>query len=419
MTNPVDDSFAPGDGGRKAALRLFSYAFLTSGSYLIARTLADGLFLGSLGPGALPLAMLMAACVVTPCSVFWTWASRRISMIRVVIVTRIALAVATSAVAWLLPARMESVALLWVLYLIAELRGCLNTIQLTTLLNETLPRSAHHLAPSVAAGAPLAGIATGLVIGLELGTVSYAQLLIGAAILDLASIIPLILRTGDSTEAREDGTAIETGEAEPVAPFESAIVRSLVILISVKVAVLTIASFEWKVAAATVFSHRDEDLSRYFALFYAVCDVVTLLIQFFAAGGLLRRYGIAVGLAALPVALGLCLLGGLLSVSSAALLFWMTCAKGADVLRRGLHDPTLMIIYGPIQAVRRRQVIGMVNGLLKPVMEAAVVFGIFAIGFLANRTESLFVVAAVLMPIWFASSVRTLSAYRASASVEE
>ena len=154
-----------------------------------------------------------------------------------------------------------------------------------------------------------------------------------------------------------------------------------------------------------------EYLSRYFASFYALCDAATLTLQLTVSGYVFRRFGISIGMAVLPVVLGVCLLGGLLSGAQTALLIWMTCAKGTDILRRGLHDPSLTMAYQPISTMRRRRVIGFVNGTLKPLIEAGVVLVIFAIGFLADRTSSLFFVAMLLIPVWSASCWRVLTAF--------
>lgn len=411
MLRLVTDLFTPGDGGRHAAYRLFAYSFLTSSSYMIARSLADGLFLGYLGPEVLPLAMLFAALVVTPATLAWTRLSGGSAIVRVIMLTRLLLASGTAALAWMLPGSDGSFLLLSLLYLVAELRACLNTIQFTTLLNETLSHTNRHLAAFVSAGAPLAGIVTGTVIGLELGEISYSQMLWAAVVLDSVATLPLLARSVNRVSAR--GLAEPRnmpGGADTAA--ENSLVRALMVMIAVKVAVLTIVGYEWKVAAATFFGGRKDDLARYFAVFYAICDAVTLAIQLLVSGHVIRRFGVSLGLAVLPIVLGISLFGGVLSDASTAVLIWMTCAKATDILRRGLHEPALMLTYRPIGVIRRRRVIGLVNGMLKPLMEAGVVLGVFVIAFLADRTASLFVVAVLLIPVWCVTCWRVLGAYR-------
>lgn len=411
MLRPLTDLFQLGDDVRHAAVRLFVYSFLTSSSYMILRSLGDGLFLGYIGPEALPLAMLAAAVVVTPLTLIWTRLSGHAAIVRVIVYTRVVLAIGTGTLAWLLPTSQGSFPILMSLYLIAELRACLNTIQFTTLLNETLSDANRHTAAFVCAGAPLAGIVTGAVIGLQLGVLSYAHLLWGAVLLDVLATLPLFARSVSQVSAEriaDDGESTD-GSGTGTRP---ALVRAMVAMIAAHVAVVTIVAYEWKVSAATFYGNKNEHLSRYFATFYALCDGVTLVVQLLVAGRLFRRFGIAVGLTVLPVALGTCLAGALLSVMPATWLIWMTCAKATDVLRRGLYDPSLTNLYRPIRAVRRRQVIGMVNGLLKPLMEAGVVVAIFTVDYVVNNTTPIFLVAVLLVPLWGAAGWRTLSAYR-------
>lgn len=412
MLRTLTDLFHLGDDVRHAAVRLFAYAFLTSSSYMILRSLADGLFLSYIGPDALPLAMLVAVVVVTPLTLIWTRLGGRAVIVRVILVTRLVLAAGTAALAWLLPSFEGSFPILLLLYLVAELRACLNTIQFTTLLNETLSHAHRHTAAFISAGAPLAGIVTGTVIGLELGVLSYAQLLWVAVVLDVLATLPLLSRSVNHASAERLAGESQTGADGDTDGTRAGLVRAMIVMIAMHVAVVTIVAYEWKVAAATYYGDYNQQLSRYFAAFYALCDTVTLLVQMLAAGRLFRRFGVAVGLTVLPVALGTCLAGALLTAMPIAWLIWMTCAKATDVLRRGLYDPSLTTLYRPISAVRRRRVIGMVNGFLKPLVEAGVVISIFTIDYVFDRTTPIFLVAVLLVPLWSAAGWRTLLAYR-------
>ena len=52
-------------------------------------------------------------------------------------------------------------------------------------------------------------------------------------------------------------------------------------------------------------------------------------------------------------------------------MFWcLTVARGCDVLRRGLTDTALNILYWPLGPTMRRQVIALNGGWVKPLTEA-------------------------------------------------
>ena len=48
----------------------------------------------------------------------------------------------------------------------------------------------------------------------------------------------------------------------------------------------------------------------------------------------------------------------------------MTLAKGCDALKRGVHDPSVHILYSPLPSELRHQVVTFVAGMVKPLSEA-------------------------------------------------
>ena len=71
-----------------------------------------------------------------------------------------------------------------------------------------------------------------------------------------------------------------------------------------------------------------------------------------------------------------------------------------------------------ISPLRRRQVVGVINGLLKPLTEAGVVVAIFTVDYVVGGTTPIFLAALPLVPLWGAAGRRTLRAYRTSAGGE-
>ena len=79
--------------------RLFLYSFLTSASYVTARTTGDSLMLSQLGPGFLPAMILISAAAVIVVMAVSVLLSRNTGIRRIIFVTRILLAMTTVALA--------------------------------------------------------------------------------------------------------------------------------------------------------------------------------------------------------------------------------------------------------------------------------------------------------------------------------
>jgi len=127
--------------------------------------------------------------------------------------------------------------------------------------------------------------------------------------------------------------------------------------------------FEWKSTTVAYYSAED-DLASFFGVFYAVTALLTGCLQLFVTSRFLARFGVQAGLASFPTSVTLALSAIFFAVKPTAIFWCLTLVRGCDVLRRGLTDTALNVLYWPLGPALRRQVIALNGGWVKPLTEA-------------------------------------------------
>ncbi len=357
---------------------LFVFSFLTASTYVFVRALAVSLFLARAGSENLPIAFAASALVVVAVSLLTRHFVKLVPTPLAASITWIVLAAVTVTMGFTLGSSHHSVVALSALYVFAEIRGCLNTVYGVTLANEAFADSdsKRHYA-IVASGAPVAGILVGVVLGFESSAVLLMPALCVIAALDIMTSITVWLlrsnhggRKSHVVSAQRLSREIERTQKAIPRRVYSQYQLHLAALVSLKIVVLTLIGYQWKVAAGNYFGSNESQLLAYFAIFYAVSDVLIVLLQWLVSGKLMDRVGIGVGLIGFPIAI---LAVGLIAFfvdTIVALLVVFTLGKGLNVLRRSLHDPGLSVAYSAIDHESRPESIVFVKGIVKPFAEA-------------------------------------------------
>ncbi len=403
---------------------LFLFAFGMSGAYVCARADADAMFLSRVGVERLPAMILVAASAVAIFSAVYSRLVVRASLRRVILVTHLLLASATIGLTLLIESGNKSAAIPESLYLLAELRGAIGSIQFATLLNEMFHRSAPAAVSGAAgAGSTLAGIVLG-------GTIGFLAAQFGAT--SVLFIIPALdvmagcvaIRCPSRVEAKSEDSLPAGGEDQspeanstegdsdasrdgndvprqsPLQMLKAApLARYLALIVCLKSIVVLLIEFEWKSSAGRHFLTED-DLASFFGVFYAGMFFLTGLLQLFGTARVLTRSGVRTGLAAFPGCIAVVLTGVLFS-SGAAMFWWLTFARGCDTVRRSVTDPAINILYWPLKPSVRRQVIAFNGGWVKPLSEAMT--AVLLIPLAAILTDQgLAGVVLVISAIWLA-----------------
>lgn len=388
---------------RANAVRLFLYGFGSAAAYILARTIADSAFLSHIGPDRLPPVLMLAAGVVALSSLIYGQFVRRFPVRLVVLLTLTAQAATSAAMPITMFHFADSVAVFAVVYLIAQVRGSLGTIQFATLIGEQFREGTQErVVGYIGFGATLAGITVGLMIGLVADDVNVESLMYLAAGIDLATMLPVMaLRSRASGDEQKplSGAGMPATDRRLRDALRSPYVLSIAGLVMVSVLAATLVEFQWKVTAASVLQRDEEQLAEYFGYFYGTVYLVTGLLQLFATSRVLQKRGVLVGLLAFPSAL--------LATTSAAwllsvdrLLLWtLTLSKGCDTLKRSMNDPSIQVVYSALDSDLRQQAITLVAGMAKPLAEALAGLALVAlVPWISTRQISLPVIGLIL--IW-------------------
>ena len=403
---PVSGMMAIPPADRPAALLLFVYAFGGAGGYVIARTVADSQFLSQIGPAKLPAMYLVAAGAVALASVLYGWCAQRCSLRRIVRWTLISYAVISLVLPMLMRNHPGSLVLLAGVYIFAQIRGAVGSVQFTTLLNEQFARGRQaNVFGVVGAGATTAGIVLGALVGWLAKHMATEDLMYLAAAMDLVAFAPvLFLRSGSGAAAGEPESERAFGsdalpqDARGAGGFRPplALIAGLVCL---AVLASTLVEFQWKVAAADSLARDNVRLTRFFGYYYAVVFLLTGMAQLILTGRIIRRLGLLPALMVLPLTLGLATVCTLVVSVQRIALWAITLAKGCDVLRRSLNDPAMQMLYAPMPKHTRRRAIAVAFGIVKPSSEALAAVGILlAVPSVAVREFSYIVL--VLAVLW-------------------
>lgn len=354
-------------------LKLFAYAFCMSGAYVGTRTVADAVFLARAGIERLPAMILITATGVALVTAVYLRFVKRLSLQRVIFVCHILLGIATLALAFGLRTGNKTVALSAGLYLLADLRGALGTIHFATLMNEMFRRSPPARETGVAsAGSTLAGILVGGAVGSLAAEVHAAGELFYIPCLDLAAgFIALRCRRSEADKNPDSPPAADDNQLGTWDLLkQTPLARYLVAMLCIKSVVVLLIEYEWKSASTLMFTQEDK-LAEYFGLFYSSLYLGTGFVQLFVTSRVLTRWGVRAGLVSFPLCVAL-VLSAVFLIPSPTTMFWgLTIARGCDVLRRGITDAAIHVMYWPLGPSNRRQLIVLNGGWVKPACEAA------------------------------------------------
>lgn len=363
--------------------KLFLYSLGIATSYVAARTVGDSLFLSGIGNDQLSLVYVMAGCSTAMVAALWYLATRKISVAAAIQFSGIGFAILTWGAWYLLPGMSSSFWLLAAIYLLAEVKGCINAINIVSALNTKLGGDASKSAwATIGIASPVAAVLMGSVLAVESTVFELRDWLLVIVVLDLLTgFMGFMLRRAPNVKdlLRAEQVSNRDRDLEPGKNYVSSqrFQKWIGILIGAKVIALTIVSFEWKSAVNTFFSGDSDQLVRYFGIYYGSIGLATIGLQVFLTTRLLSSRKFRVALLFMPVCL--LALAALFSLSPTllVLLIAATAAKSVDAWRRSVHDTTLNLLYTKIKRSKRRFAISLNTGLIKPISEVAAACLIF------------------------------------------
>ena len=363
----------------KAANRLLLNAMLLAASYISMRTVGDSLFLSRVGNESLAAVFVASGIATFALAALWHSITRRWSLSRALKVSTF-FSVGLTLACWAaLPYFHHSWLLLAAIYLLTELKGCVNSINVVAGTNEILGgHSSRQAWARIGLGAPLAAVVIGTLIGAESHLVSARTWLLLSVAFDLLALWPLrntarlvVQRTQTSgSDASEISVAKRTPRIRDGKYVKARSFRFWIgCLIAAKIVVLTFVAFRWKVSVNDYFAGSEQAITRYFGIFYACIGVLTLLVQLFITGRLLESRRIRLPILAMPLTLGAFSAVLMLGAGPLFMIVLLTLAKSSEVWRRSVQDTTLNLLYTRIKRPKRRSTISFSTAIVKPLAE--------------------------------------------------
>ena len=347
--------------GRRAALA-FASLMLVIAAYTTVKSVRDALFLAKFGITQLSfmaIGLALATGFIIAVYLRGTAGMKRNQLIwgtNLVIATSllaIRAGLVSSSLATLLP---------WVLYVWSSIFGVFIVMQFWLLANDLFdPREAKRLFGFVGAGAITGGVVGGFLSRSLAGPLGAANLLIlAAAMLLLEAVLVSLVWPHRRKEPaaprrrpRQGGDKEDKSSGGLGALKENRSVRLLAGALLLSVLATTLLDWQFKGIVKVAFADRTDEMAGFFGALYGWLSVGSFVFQTFVTGAVLRRFGVGLGLLALPVSLlfGSVLVLGHGLIPMISLLVAASAAKVAEGgLRFSLDKASMELMWLPVPA---------------------------------------------------------------------
>ncbi len=209
------------------------------------------------------------------------------------------------------------------------------------------PHVAKRVFGTIGAGCSIGGVLGGIAAGQGGPAVSFSTMLVFLAALNVVGATALLAACRGSSER----AARAVSPAEPAPASRPRYLRHLAWLVVVTAVADVTLDYVFKSRAAAAF--QPEDLIQFFALFYAVTNVISFLVQALLARPLLQNVGLSGTLACQPI---MAALGSVVAMFVPGV--WpVTLIRTSDSsLRTSLFKAGYELLYTPLQPAQKRAV---------------------------------------------------------------
>ena len=413
----------PGEG--TAVAFSFVYVALVVAAFLLAKPIRNGLFLHHYGPYALVYVYAAVPLALTVLVPVMTWLAARLGQ-RAVIIASLWFFFANVIAFWLLFRLTGIWSLPAIFYVWVNCFGVIAPVQAWSFVSTLFDtRQAKRLFGLIGAGASFGGITGGLLgrmlVGPVGGTVNL--LLVLAAVIGVASAVVTAFG-GRPTRVARGRTGFEAPQPSPAresfADALQGIVRSPYLrLIAALVFLVAIATqwvgFQLSLVADAQFEGNADRLTSFYSSFNLYLGVIAFLLQVFATGPFLRKYGMTFAILLLPFTL----LGGTALVFVLPTLLPVLFTAAFDQgLRFSVDKASYELLYLPLTQRQRARLKAVIDIVVNRSADAigAVLLGVATRGFfgLGGYELGLRGTAAinlVFLALWCAVAWRLRSEY--------
>ncbi len=343
----------PGEGQRVALMSV--YIFLLIATLLVIKPVRTSLFLTVVGVEALPYVFILVAVGSALLVALYAKVSSRMRLDRLIGWTMTISIVSLLGFWLLLRSGYEQPWFFYLFWVWVAIFGVLVTSQFWLMANYVFDaREAKRLFGLLGAGAITGGIFGGYITQLVTSLVGTEHvLLLGVGYLVLAwGLVRLIWSSSardQYTEQLRRRRRVRSRQAKQNTLqliFASRHLTYWMLLIGIAVVVANLVDYQYNAVASGLIEDQDQ-LTEFFGFWLSTFNVVSLLIQVFLTGRVIKNFGVATSLYFLPVGV---LLGAVAVLGSGALWSAVLIKLSDGSLKQSIHKAGVELLALPVPA---------------------------------------------------------------------
>lgn len=391
----------------------FVYMAIAVGSFLLAKPIRNGLFLGSYGSSKLVYVYVLVPLVLSAVVPLYTTLVERHGERLVVTASQLLLAASVFGFWWMLTFRPAP----WLsgaFYVWVNCYGIIASVQAWMFASAVFDtRQARRLFGLVGSGASFGAVLGGLIASELVGILGTINLLLVLAGLITTGALVVnagwYLRRADAQAPQRSGAGSDGRRRVPLVDTLMTVVRTpylrnIALLVSIVALTTLWTQFLFQAGAERHFAGSADAMTRFFGRFNSTLGVAALAIQIVATGPALRRFGLGVTILLLPVLLTT----GIAAIAVTASLWAVLMTSAFDQgLRFSIDKATFELLYLPVGPATKTQVKTTIDLVVNRLADGvgAVLLGVATTGFLVLPGAGLGVrgvaiVSLLLMAMW-------------------
>lgn len=372
---------------RRALFAMSATLAVVIGAHTMLETARDTMFLEKLPASRLAFVYGALAVISLLLGRFGGWLSSQLGRRASLALTL----VGSAFIAALIALRPPTTMLIYVFYVATGVIATLTTMQFWLVAAELFTVSqGKRLFGYLAAGGVIGAVGGASIAALVLraGTVATVTGTAAALFWAAAMLVAFALPPDEGPEAARPLRQREVGALQEEANPRYA--RLLMALVAISTATVLVSDYLFKASSAATV----KNLGTFFAVFYAITNVASLVVQLGVSGPLIRRMGVTAAVLVFPILL--------IGASTTALVtgaFAATLAlKAIDgALRHSLHRVSSELLLLPLSPGTRNHVKTLLDTLFSRGIQAAVAVCLLALAMLGLATPR--VLAAIVLAL--------------------
>ncbi|WP_435415964.1 Npt1/Npt2 family nucleotide transporter [Polaribacter aestuariivivens] len=416
MKKILSKTFGLRDGEIYISFLMQLYIFIVITVLLIVKPTVNALFVSKLGADNLPFGYLLVAFVAVSTSYFYNRAIRKLSLVKVAIISLVIFSLAFLGLSIILKFSLTSNWLLYFYYVFISLFAVIATSQFWIFANMVFnAREAKRIFGFIGAGAIAGGIFGGYLTSIIASNFGTEAAIFIAAIL-LLGCIPIIkkvyelrikyLNTFKRKQVIAKQDTLESSSIKLIA--NSKHLTYIAFITGIGVIVAKLVDFQFSDFAHKAIPDSD-DLAAFFGFWFSTFNVVALTIQLFLTNKILTKLGVSSTLLILPLAIGL---GSLLFLTFPE-LWVLVLIKGIDgSFKQSINKASVELSIMPIPILIKNQAKSYIDVAVDSIATGIAGFLlIFLIKRLDLETTYITVIILLFVFIWIVLIYRLREAY--------